>query len=535
MKTQKQFKSELHNINPKIIVLGEYKNAKTHILVKCKTCGHKWKAIPSNLLRGRKCPKCMNRLGKYYTLKTNDQFINELSKINNSIEPLQKYINSSTKILFKCKTCKNKWYARPADVLKGKGCPECSKKIVAQKRTKNNEIFLKELKIINSDIVALDEYDKSRTKIRFKCLKCNNIWLASPSNILRGRKCPKCALEHRSNLRRKKENDFLKQVYKINPNIEILSPYEGDKYRVEIKCKRCSHVWKTTPSSLLRGSGCPRCSHTGTSYVEQIILLTLRDLLSCDVVSRDREAIGMELDIYIPSKKIAIEYGAWPWHIGKEKRDKKKIDLCKKNKIKIIQIFDAYKGNRKSDSNTWLYQENISKESNDKLVKSLLQRICKSLKIEYTIKDSRYEQIKKEARLNSRRMSTEKFKEKMKSINNDILILGEFYDQLTKIEVKCKKCGHQWKIIPASLLRGNGCPICRKKEMGIKMRKTNERFVKELSAKFPLIKPLNKYQTENTKMKFRCLKCGHIWVGLPKSILKSKRGCPVCAKKRIAF
>jgi hypothetical protein len=53
--------------------------------------------------------------------------------------------------------------------------------------------------------------------------------------------------------------------------------------------------------------------------------------------------INNELDIYIPDKKIAIEYNGLYWHSSEYKNKnyhKNKLELCEKNNIKLIQIFE---------------------------------------------------------------------------------------------------------------------------------------------------------------------------------------------------
>ena len=51
---------------------------------------------------------------------------------------------------------------------------------------------------------------------------------------------------------------------------------------------------------------------------------------------RDNDAIGKELDIFIPKYKFAIEYGAWYWHKNRAENDRIKQLLCKENGIKLI-------------------------------------------------------------------------------------------------------------------------------------------------------------------------------------------------------
>lgn len=62
-KTTVMYAEELLSKELNIKVLDSYKGAKTPILHECKA-GHKWKAIPNNVLSGSGCPDC-NRVGKY--------------------------------------------------------------------------------------------------------------------------------------------------------------------------------------------------------------------------------------------------------------------------------------------------------------------------------------------------------------------------------------------------------------------------------------------------------------------------------------
>lgn len=61
---------------------------------------------------------------------------------------------------------------------------------------------------------------------------------------------------------------------------------------------------------------------------------------------------------------------------------------------------------------------------------------------------------------NRERYTTESFKEKLKEINPNIEVSGEYIGSVTKIKCRCLIDGHEWETLPKDLLRGHGCPRC---------------------------------------------------------------------------
>ena len=187
-KTHEEFFKQMELINPNIKIVGRYINDKTKIRVKCVVCGKEWSPVPNSLIRGCGCPRCVGRE------KTHDEFVEEIKNINPNIEIIGKYIKSKTKIKCVCKVCDKEWEVTPNSLLRGSGCPECSKITVANSHRKTHEEFLKETKSLHPSIKIVGKYIDIRTKIRCECLLCGNIWNAIPDNLLHGEGCPKCKL-----------------------------------------------------------------------------------------------------------------------------------------------------------------------------------------------------------------------------------------------------------------------------------------------------------------------------------------------------
>ena len=132
------------------------------------------------------------------------------------------------------------------------------------------------------------------------------------------------------------------------------------------------------------------------------------------------------------------------------------------------------------------------------------------------------------AYLHSRRKTTEEFKAELKAVNDNILVMGEYKSSDEKIKVKCKECGFEWNSVAGNLLSGYGCPKCSAKRGSIKLRKSNEKFVKELQENNPNIELLSPYVTNKVKVKVRCKTCRHVWLANPGHLVKG-HGCPKCA------
>ena len=120
--------------------------------------------------------------------KTNEEFVKELEKVNPNIELLEEYKYALEPILCRCKKDGHVWKSRPADLLKGKGCPKCAGNI-----KKTHDEFVEEMKSINPNIDILSKYENAKTRIKCKCKIDEHVWTATANNLLSGYGCPICA------------------------------------------------------------------------------------------------------------------------------------------------------------------------------------------------------------------------------------------------------------------------------------------------------------------------------------------------------
>jgi len=156
-----------------------------------------------------------------------------------------------------------------------------------------------------------------------------------------------------------KRKEHVKKHLKENLNLEILSDYQNQNEQLKLKCLKCNHVFEETYFNIYqRMYPCPKCrpkDYHSSSYEKEIYQF-LKKYLTDDILLNNREIITpKELDIYIPSKKIAIEINGVRWHSDKYEVNKfyhiNKLITCLEKGIRLIHIFE----------DEWLYKKEIVK------------------------------------------------------------------------------------------------------------------------------------------------------------------------------
>lgn len=258
-------------VNPNIEILGEIKGNKDKVPCRCKVCGYEWTPIPKTLKRGSGCPKCANSIrGKSQKLP-HEEHIAAIAKVNPDIEVLGEIINNTTKVLCRCKVCDHKWSATPNNLKSGHGCPKCKYFKIAQKLTLSHEEHVADIAKINPDIEVLGKITGSNNKVLCRCKICDHKWSPIISDLKRGHGCPKCATLRTTQKLALSHEEHLKDIYKVNPDIEVLGEIKNNRTKVLCRCKICGYKWFPIPNNLKRKRNCPKCVGLARlSHEEQI-------------------------------------------------------------------------------------------------------------------------------------------------------------------------------------------------------------------------------------------------------------------------
>ena len=453
--------------------------------------------------------------------RTAKDFVAEMQMINPDIIILGDYVNLKTKILCKCKKCEHEWLARPDHLLEGHGCPECMRIVISQKKTKTHEQFIKEIASINPSIEVLGTYKNESKRIACRCRKCGFQWEGLPSVLLRGASCPNCSKNKIHSRFAKTQEQFVQELSKVNPDIEVMGQYYNANTPIYFRCKRCNYIWKTQPNALLNnGSGCPNCvKYLKISFPETATFYYIKQLFP--MAKQTCKDFGIELDIYIPEKKKAIEYDGLRWHKDKGDADNQKTIYCNEIGVELIHVREQ--GLLPLTNGKSIYRSNnISNKDLSKTITELLFYLSPDNTIDVDVDRD----IKNIYELIPHENQTEKFLSRMATINPDIEIKSKYYQARKPVKCKCRKCGYEWESMPTNLLRGHGCPNCSGHAAV-----TNEEFVTILSKVNPNITLLSKYTNLQDKVSCICKNCGYKWDARADHLLHG-HGCPNCVKRK---
>lgn len=224
----------------------------------------------------------------------------------------------------------------------GAGCQQCAKVSRQKKRSHDYNSFVVKAKLKHNNLY---EYPKqvinnSRSMVKITCPVHGEFQQVAYSH-LNGQGCRKCGYEKNGRKSRLGMSEFLRRVKEVHGDTyEYLSGLSGLHQNIRILCQLHGE-FAQTPANHLKGAGCPRCIARISAGEQE--LADFIAFLGLEFYQSDRSVIApFEIDIFIPSKRVAIEYNGLWFHreelVGNKHREK--WELCNKHGIKLIQIFE---------------------------------------------------------------------------------------------------------------------------------------------------------------------------------------------------
>ena len=455
---------------------------------------------------------------------------------NNELEfdPETLTLGSGQKVWWTCHKG-HEWQAVVKDRTYGHDCPYCSGKKVLK--------GYNDLQTVNPTLAAEWNYEKngdlkpdnftvnSGRKVWWKCSKAHE-WEATIANRNRRSGCPYCsgrnAVIGENSLQIVNPTLAKEWNYEKNGGLTPVGvmPHSGKK--VWWKCNK-GHEWQATINSRNRGIGCPICnSERQTSFPEYALAYYLKKN-GLEVEHSYREQ-GYELDIYIPSKNIAIEYDGYFWHKNKTKKDLEKNKMCKKDGIILYRLREGIPSLNDSSID---YVVQRKQKDLPKILKEVLSKIIgKSVDVNLERDAIAIENFREYTeKRNSLLFSNPTLAKEWNYEKNGNLKPENFLaNSNKKVWWKCSK-GHEWQATINSRNKGNGCPYCsgRYTVKGENdLQTVNPTLAKEWNyEKNNELTPMDVMPNSNKKVWWKCGE-GHEWQA---TIVdrNSGKGCPYCS------
>ncbi len=523
-------------LDPKTLTCGSHQKA----WWKCSK-GHEWQATISNRNEGRNCPYCSGKkvLKGYNDLATiNPTLAKEWNyEKNGDLKPEVFTANSGRKVWWKCDKG-HEWQANIDSRNKGSGCPFCKGKKAIKGyndlTTLNPKLAREWNYERNNRLTPKEVMPNTNLTVWWKCDKGHE-WQARIASRTKGRDCPICS--------NKKVLIGYNDLATVNP--KLVSEWNYDKNgnlrpedfiansskKVWWKCSK-GHEWQTTIINRNKGRGCPICSsERNTSFPEYALLYYLRKYGIETEHSYKRK--GYELDIYIPIKKIAIEYDGYFYHKNKTKKDLEKNHKCKEDGIKLYRIREGLPSLND-------YSIDYTVDKNQKDLAEVLQKVLSEIVGFTTDIDISRDAIE----IENLREYTEKdnsllcinptlAKEWNYEMNGSLRPEHVLANSGKKIWWKCDK-GHEWQATIAHRNNGRGCPYCSGKKVlaGYNDLATiNPKLAKEWNyERNGNLRPEDFTAGSHKKVWWKCEK-GHEWQATIEKRNKD-RGCPYCSGRK---
>lgn len=522
--------------DPKTLTLGN----KKIVWWKCQI-GHEWQTAVSNRSKGSGCPYCS---GRYAIKGENDlETINPtLAKEwnyekNNELTPADVLPSSNKKVWWKC-SAGHEWQAIIANRSKGRKCPYCSSKKVLKGENDLetvNPTLAKEWNYMkNGDLKPNSFSSNSGQKVWWKCNRGHE-WQATIDSRNKGHGCPYCAgqkaLKGENDLQTVNPNLSKEWNYEKNNGLTPMNVLPSSNKKVWWKCKK-SHEWQATITNRNKGIGCPVCnSERNTSFPEYAIVYYLKKY-GLDVLHSYRGQ-GYELDIYIPSKKIAIEYDGSFWHKNKTETDLEKNQKCLNDGIILYRIREGLSPLNDSSIDYVIQekQKDLQKTLQDVLSEVIEKSVDIDLEKDAIDIENLREHMEKE---NSLLFSNPKVAAEWNYEKNGNLKPEHFaVNSHKKVWWKCKK-GHEWQAPIGNRNIGRGCPYCAGQKV-LKgendLETVNPSLAKEWSYEKNIgLTPADVTPNSHKKVWWKCSN-GHEWQASIGSRNKGS-GCPICRKNK---
>jgi len=259
---------------------------------------------------------------------------------------VSKYLGTSKPITLKHNPCGTIYTTSKANRFLNEGkslCPNCRKPVSHSTKRKTEEDIRTEIDKVEG-YKYIEGFVRTNSKVKIYHKDCDSYFYMTPHMFLGSyqRRCPICANKRRGPNAPETYLKDLLQDKEYGDDYEWLDDYHGNnKEKLRIKHKECGTIYTVRPNDFQQGYKCPTCS-AKASDEEQSLCDYISSVYKDEIIQHYKaKPRKIELDIYLPEKKIGFEYNGWYWHSDKF-RDKNyhlnKYNFFKERGISVVFI-----------------------------------------------------------------------------------------------------------------------------------------------------------------------------------------------------
>ncbi|MFB2011403.1 zinc-ribbon domain-containing protein [Flintibacter sp. P01028] len=418
----------------------------------------------------------------------------------------------------------------------------------------------------NIDLTPCDVTAGSRKKVWWRCEKGHAYEQFIIKRTNRGYSCPYCsghkALRGFNDLAT--VNPRLAKEWHPTKNAD-LTPFDvtaGSGKRVWWMCPVGHEYQATIHDRNSDDTQCPICNAKNqTSFPEQAILYYVKKLYP-DAVNRYKEIFehSIELDVYIPSIRLGIEFDGAAWHNSATqlKREKKKYTICQKHHITLIRVKENTDQEWNDVADAVYYIPKVRTYSElEGVIQAILDSIDRNSNM-WTRKNPRYLHSAITVDLERDRADIlnylNEIKNSLEELRPDVVRCWDFTKNKNLVPSmftvssnqvvwwKCPDCGHEWQCSINSMTRPGryGCAECSKSRRGTTYTKQVAKRVGSLAETMPdlakewhptkngVLSPDDISAGHFKTVWWLCPQCGYEWEASPNN-RKRGVGCPCCS------
>lgn len=321
-------------------------------------CGHGWAATVLSRHQGNNCPICAGQsvLEGFNDLTTTHPLIAkewDYDKNPHSMSPKTITSGTTKKVWWKA-SCGHSWQASISNrTSKGRGCPYCANQKVEQGfndlYTTHPEVASSWHPTKNGELRPESFVGGSTYEAWWHDNKCGHTYQMQIFNKVSDVGCPYCGnqliIVGFNDLETTHPHLALEWHQTKNKGYTIQEVTFGSSYRAWWICNK-GHEWDTVITNRTRkdSTGCPNCaassfSSKGENEIAQFLLDN-----NVSIKTTERKVLkNKEIDIYVPEKKIGIEFNGLYWHSEAHKHQKYHYEKWKAAKdagIQLIQVWE---------------------------------------------------------------------------------------------------------------------------------------------------------------------------------------------------